>query len=112
MQIRIKDKKILYIFLLAAIILLIPHLIFFNKNILIGEESYYHLRIARSIIENKFYDNLSYQGRDYFLNPYHFFLALFLYIGSIYRFVPFLLGISSLLLFYLIFKKYFKDFFF
>ena len=102
MQIKIKKIKILYVFLLAIIVLMIPHLLrYFNGNILIGGESYYHAKIVKDIIDGNFQS----------LNPYHYILAFFTYIFGDFasKLLPFLLGIFSLLLFYLILKKYFNE---
>lgn len=106
----IKKIKIWHLFLLAVLILIIPHLIrFFNGDILIGEESYYNARLAKEIIRNGFYDTL--MQENIFFNPYHFLLALFSYFLGVEfssKLLPFLLGILSLLLFYHILKKLFE----
>ena len=103
MQIKIRKIRKGYIFLLAIMILITPHLLrYFNGNILIGEESYYHAKIAEDIIKNRFFN----------INPYDFLLFFFSYFLGVEfssKLLPFLLGICFLLLFYLILKKYFNE---
>jgi hypothetical protein len=81
-----------------------------NNSILLGDFTYYHLRIADSIIKEGYldYDKLSYQGRKYVFQPYHLFLAFFgRLIGTdfIYIIIPLLLGVLSVIILYLILKN-------
>ena len=112
-----KIKKILrkrrgnwYVFVLAIIFLvIIPSLRFFvMDSIMIGQESYYHLRIAGQITKTGIpvYDQMS--DSNYALNPLHLLLALFVYlIGEKITAIvfPFLLGILSLYFFMKILEK-------
>jgi len=98
--------------LLAVIILLIPYLIrlLVYNNALIGSEPYYHARIAQTMSEKGTleYDSLSYGGTNYLLNPYHLMmsgLSKVIPLDFLLKITPFILGIISLLLFYLILKK-------
>lgn len=107
-----KSEIIIFIFISSFLILVLPHIVryFFFDNILIGEESYYHARIA-SEINNKgmpVFDRLSYNGINYIFNPYHSFLAFFssfLGVELASKLVPLVLGIISIFLFYYILKE-------
>jgi len=109
------NEKNLFVFILvfALIILLMPYLIRIvdYDSVLIGQMPYYHARIASSVISKGLpnYDKLSYGGREYIFNPYHLILAGFSYVFGVdfaSKLLPFLLGISSLLIFYLIIKNF------
>ncbi len=100
------EKSAFVILLLLAIIVLTitPFIRYTNKDpLIIGEQPYYYLRIAKDI-EIKT-DALSYSGREYIFDPYDYFLA-FIYklIGTVF-FLPFILGISSTIIFYYLIKK-------
>ena len=104
---------ILLIVILTAAILLVPN-ITRPDNILPGTESYFHLRIANTILEEKGiigFDDLSYGGR-LILTPigWPLSLALSSFISNasllqISKILPFILGLISIVLFYLILKK-------
>ena len=91
-----------YIMVAAAIMLLLPSAIQMarEEDVLLGEESYYHVRIAQEIAAGDVpqYDELSYGGRLYQFSPYHLMLAPFLLGGA--RFaaivVPLALGLFTL----------------
>ena len=107
-----KFEIALFIFLAAVLVLIIPHIIryLFLGDVLIGEESYYHARIASEINKHGIpvSDRLSYGGIDYIFNPYHVFLAFFssfLGAGLASKLIPFVLGILSIFLFYHILKN-------
>ncbi|MBU3941979.1 MAG: hypothetical protein KKF74_03635, partial [Nanoarchaeota archaeon] len=68
-----EKNTLVYVMLAAFIVLLIPYLVrfLFYNNIMIGEESYYHINIAKQIIEQK----SLIQDPNYVFNPYHLVLA-------------------------------------
>ncbi len=92
-----EKNTLVYVMLAAVIVLLIPHLVrfLFYNNIMIGEEPYYHATIAKQIIEQN--------------NPYHLVLAstgYFMGIDLASKLIPLLLGLLSVLVFYLILKDF------
>jgi len=103
-----KEKNtLIYVMLVAVIVLLIPNLIrfLFYDNIMIGEESYYHATIAKQIIEQK---SLIHDP-NYIFNPYHLVLAsagYFIGVDLASKLIPFLFGMLSVLIFYLILKEF------
>ncbi len=107
-----KAKKILEFLVplaVAAVMLLSIHAsrIFYSGNILLGSESYYNIRIAESLHEKgiMFRDDFVLSSRQTVANPFHVLLALSSRILSIEisaRALPFIFGISSILLFILI----------
>ncbi|PIZ53569.1 hypothetical protein COY26_01605 [Candidatus Woesearchaeota archaeon CG_4_10_14_0_2_um_filter_33_10] len=102
-----EKNTLVYVILAAVIVLLIPYLVrfLFYDNIMIGEESYYHANIARQIIEQK----SLIQDPNYVFNPYHLVLAsagYFIGIDLASKIIPFLLGLLSVLMFYLILKEF------
>jgi len=102
-----EKNTLVYVMLIAAIVILIPHLVRFSfyNNIMIGEESYYHATIAKQIIEQK---SLIHDP-NYVFNPYHLILALagyFIGVEFASKLIPFLLGMLSVLVFYLILKEF------
>lgn len=106
-------KYAFYIFLAAAIIVLIlPNALrsLHDNQTLPGEEPYYHARIASQILKGStLFQDAFVQGRQYFLNPYHFVLAAFsLPFGIITasKIVPVLMGIASFCLFYILLRKF------
>jgi len=108
----LKSKKLnLYILLFALIFLSIIPLIriFFYDSVVIGRESYYHLRIAEDIIEKGIPDFDSSSNSDYTFNPMHALLALFIFIFG-EKFVsfiyPLILGMSSLYFYLKILDKF------
>ncbi len=92
-----KEKILPYIFTLASMLLLLPHIfrsIYFRSE-LIGEQSYLHLTIAESL-----------QGN---VTIYHFLLhtlSLFFPIYTLSKVVPFILGLGSLFFFYRLLKRF------
>ncbi|MCK4521850.1 MAG: hypothetical protein KAU20_04705 [Nanoarchaeota archaeon] len=107
-----EKKAILFIILLAVIILsIIPVIRFLRYDSMpIGDKPYYDARISEHILEKGMpqHDSMIYGGRDYLFNPYHFILAGFSYIFGIsfsLILLPFLTGLLSAILFYLLLKK-------
>lgn len=105
-----KEKYTIIIFIILSIILLSAPLIsrFINKDpVIIGDTPYYNLRIAKEIADKKdiSYDQLSYAGRNYIFDPYHYFLSFIYKIFGIFFFLPFVLGIFSIIIFYYLIKK-------
>jgi len=105
---KLTEKNTLaYVMLAAVIVLLIPFLVrfLFYNNIIIGDEPYYHATIARQIIEQK----SLIQDSNYIFNPYHLVLAsagYFIGIELASKLIPFLLGLLSAFIFYLIIKEF------
>jgi len=102
-----EKNTLVYVMLAAVIVLLIPLLVrfLFYKDVMIGEESYYHANIARQIIEQK----SLIQDPNYIFNPYHLVLASIGYLIGIdlaSKLIPFLFGLLSVLMFYLILKEF------
>ena len=94
------------LFFLCVVILVLPHLL---RESLIGDESYFSLRMAKQINEGQWYDHLSYGGRE---NTYILgwpillsFFGLFLDLTFVSKALPFVLGIASFLLFSFILKE-------
>ena len=98
-----------WILLIALLFLLLPSVLrALDGNIyLMGEESYYHARMAEQISQEGIpeKDTFITTERDYALNPYHALLAVFtLLLGAVTasKIVPLLLGLLCVYLFYLI----------
>ena len=105
-----KINPLMFIFILAVLLLIFPSFIRHaqDNSIMVGE-AYYDLRISNSIIEGKLLNFDSLQERTYDVNLYHLILSglnLFMSPILIYLFVPFILGVLSLILFWLILKKF------
>lgn len=109
------DGFFLFVLLAALLFLLLSpyayRVFFAGTPLLFGEETYYHLRIARQIMHGTIpaSDTLVYNARPYFFGPFHVVLAyssaLFgLEIASVL--LPVLLGVLSLFFFYLVIGKY------
>jgi len=76
-----------------------------HKGYPIGEESYFNSRISKDLVT---IDNLIYGGRNVILNPYNLLLyggSLLFDMHSLSKFLPFILGLVSLLLFYFLIRK-------
>jgi hypothetical protein len=107
-------KKVLMFLIIIALIVssLIPLIrIVADKPILIGEKSYYDLRMGKAILEKGiiFEDNLIFEGRDYTAKPYHIILAGFSYFfNEIISSIIFslILSLLILILFYLILRQF------
>ena len=102
-----EKNTLVYVILAVVIVLLIPHLVrfLFYNNIMIGDEPYYHATIAKQIIEQK----SLIQNQNYIFNPYHLVLAsagYFIGVDLASKLIPFLLGLLSVLIFYLILKEF------
>jgi hypothetical protein len=101
--------RIIFLFVISLIVLVLPNLIR-NSAFYIGEDSYFYQRISGSI--NK-YDELSYSGRDFtypMAQPLIFFtLHKFMPEYFIINIIPIILGIISLILFYLILKELYAE---
>ncbi len=105
-------KGLLFFVLLASalLMLLAPYAyraLFTDKPVLFGEETYYHVRIARQILQGTIpaSDALIYNARPYFFGPFHVLLAylsapLGITLASVL--LPVLLGLLSLAFFYLV----------
>lgn len=107
-----EKNSIIMLILLAIILLLIPYTIRLSiyDNSLMGTEPYYHARMAQTISEKgtPIIDPLSYAGTPYLFNPYHLTLSIsskIIPLEFLLKVTPFILGIISLLFFYLILKK-------
>jgi hypothetical protein len=113
-QNKIKKSQIfISLFLLSLLILLAPHVIrdFRHDSIMMGDESYYHARISRQIMEEKAVpeqDVFVHGERDYPVNPYHFVLAALSFLTGVIlasKIIPFACGLVSALVFYFILKR-------
>ena len=98
-----------WIVLVALLFLVLPSVLrALDGNVyLMGEESYYHARMAEQISQEGIpeKDTLITNERDYALNPYHTLLsafALLLGAATASKIVPLLLGLLCVYLFYLI----------
>jgi len=100
--------KIIFLILLGLIVLLTPIMFryFYHDNLLIGEESYYNLRLASFVNENHVLpvnDDLSYGGRS-IVDELGWIVLLALNPELMSRLLPIALGLFSLVLFFLIAK--------
>lgn len=108
---KLTGKRILLCSLLLAIIILliIPLIRFYYfDSILLGQTPYYHARMAQHIQDKGIPPKDPLMPRPYILNPYHLLLAATSYFFGVYLssiLIPFLLGILSVILFYLILDK-------
>ncbi|MBW3001700.1 hypothetical protein KY338_00900 [Candidatus Woesearchaeota archaeon] len=98
-----------WILIVALLFLMLPSVLrALDGNVyLMGDESYYHARMAENIVESGIpeTDALVFNGRDYVFNPYHLLLACFTFVfGAVTasKIVPLLLGLLCVYLFYLI----------
>ena len=106
-----KKQMAKIVLLLALLFLLLPSsLRAIKSNVyLMGDESYYHARIAKEMIEEGLLEKDSYvfNARDYVLNPYHVLLAGFALLFGVLtasKLLPLLLGLLCVYLFYAILK--------
>src|SRR3989344_1294030 len=103
---------ILIILLSTILVISLPYIIR-NSNILVGDESYYHLKIASLIQERGItnFDPLSYGGRQiltplgwpFVLAKISSFLNISLELTS--KLIPFIFGILTVILFYYLLKN-------
>jgi hypothetical protein len=114
---KLTEKQALIVLVcLALLVLVLPTLIrlFFFDGIMVGSESYYHLRMT-SLLQNQesiSVDPLLSGNRYYLLNPYHYFLAFFgtfvsLEVLSVV--FPVLFGLGTVILFYFTLKEFIKN---
>ncbi|MCX6707925.1 MAG: hypothetical protein NT001_07400 [Candidatus Woesearchaeota archaeon] len=108
-----EKKTIICLIVFALVILALPQLIRVMQGnmTIMGEQPYYHARIAESILDNdiSIKDNLVYGGRNTIFTPYHFIVAGAAYaigIENALRIVPVIFGLISVLLFYLILRRF------
>jgi hypothetical protein len=93
--------------LLAVVTLLFPHIVryLYADNNILGEGSYYHMRIGSELAERGLFLRDSF-GAVYRLDPYDVVLALF---GSMVpaaaNLLPFALGIASVIFLYLVLRR-------
>nr|MBI4156412.1 hypothetical protein [Candidatus Woesearchaeota archaeon] len=98
--------SVLFVVILSATLLLIVNLQ--RGELLIGDEAYYHLRIA----ENPFmtYDQLSFSGRNHIFNAWHLMLNIFsksfgITLENASKILPMIFALASLVVFYYLLKK-------
>ena len=98
--------SVLFVVILSATLLLIVNLQ--RGELLIGDEAYYHLRIA----ENPFmtYDQLSFSGRTHIFNAWHLMLNLFsksfgMTLENASKILPMIFALACLVVFYYLLKK-------
>jgi hypothetical protein len=104
-----ENKVLVYSLILTIIILsIIPAIRFFSfDNLLIGENSYYHVRLSKYILEKGMPLEDPLIGAPYLMKPIHLVLAgFFSFLGAPFSsfLVPLLLGILSVIIFYFILK--------
>ena len=98
---------------ICILVLLVPHLLRYAHGnfTIIGDMSYYHLRMSQTIMETKeipSYDPLSLTNRIYRFEPYHVVLAGLGFIIGLETAsftLPFMLGILSFIVLYLILRR-------
>jgi asparagine N-glycosylation enzyme membrane subunit Stt3 len=105
-----ENKVLVYSLILTIIILsIIPAIRFFVfDNILIGENSYYHIRISQYILEKGMPLEDPLVDAPYLMKPLHLVLAgFFSFLGAPLSsfLVPLLLGILSVVIFYFLLKE-------
>ena len=105
--------RVIFLVVLAVLVLSMPNLFRESSNY-IGEDPYFYIRIAELIESKDFsYDELSYSGRDFtysLAQPLIFsFFRNFLPEGFVINVIPIILGLLSLLLFYLILKDFYVE---
>lgn len=108
MKLFVKEKRFYAFLLFVLLILLVPHILrhYYVNNYLMGEESYYFLRIANEIRDKGAvsYDELSYGGRP-FIGEIGWPLLLSIAPNFLSRGMPLIFGVLSFILFYLILLK-------
>lgn len=79
-----------------------------KSNSLVGDEAYYHLNAAESIQKNgiPLYDSSLSENQRYYFNLIDYILSFMQNKIAFMMLIPFLLGISSLILFYFIFSEF------
>ena len=107
---KLDAKAIASLIVLTALILLIPF-IFRMSNLLIGNESYYFLRVAENPIV--MFDELSYGGRTYIFSLWPIIISVFSKITTLSlmtsaKVISSLAGLISAVLFYFILRKHFN----
>lgn len=108
MRLSVKNRFV-FLIVLSMIVLSMSHVIryFYYDNLLIGEDSYYNLRLSNFVHEHNelpIYNELSYGGRP-IVNEMGWITLLSINPGFLSRFLPFLLGVLSAVLFFLIARK-------
>ena len=104
-------KKHFYLLLIISIIVLLSAILIrekYNSGLFMGNEAYYSLRTAQYIHDTGDIpkeDSLSYGGR-LFVNEYGWPVILSINPQLLGRWLPFILGILSFILFYFIVKEY------
>jgi len=104
-------KKVFWLILaLVLLVLIVPGIINTIHNYHLEGSEHYDLRIANQVLDGSItgYDNLIFFDRPLLITPYHFVLAGFLFVFGMFGKVllPFLLGVGSFLLMYLIARKF------
>ncbi|MBN2421706.1 hypothetical protein JXB41_00645 [Candidatus Woesearchaeota archaeon] len=107
---KIDEKKIILIILVFTLSVLIsPHLLRYKGNpYLISYNSYYHLRLAQKIKSGEYLnktDELFFGGRDYDFCFVDILLSLFTDTVYFMKILPFIFGMLSMMLYYLILRK-------
>jgi len=105
------NKLLVGLFIVAFVLLLLPYFFRFaqGNTVFIGSEPHYHARIASFIRDNGMPEKDVFSDKKYLFNPYHFVLAgagfiIPIEIASII--VPVMLGLLSLLFFYLVLRSF------
>lgn len=106
-----EKQTFLIIILITLSVLTLPLIIrhYEYNSVLLGEDPYYHMRMAEHIAENRWIpDKDPLVERSYTLNPYHIILAIsssFISLEASSKIIPLLLGMITILFFYLILKS-------
>lgn len=108
-----KDRKfIIYMIIVAALALSVPHLLDYISGdpLMIGEEAHLHKRVSERITDLDFTkDELIVDGRILYYSPYHFMLALVGYmISPVFASIilPLMLGMGTIIIFYLLLERF------
>ena len=111
-KLNVKTNELVALILVAFLVLLSVHTIryFFNNNILFGDENYYYLRNAESIRQDfSFIDKVT--NRPIYDFGWPLLLAIFnsvlgINIELLCRFLPLLIGLFTVVIFYLVLGEF------
>lgn len=100
----VKKNFLFYIIITTIVLISLPLVIRFLSHgaFFIGEEPYYHMRVAEKISRT---DNLIFFKRPLLVTPYHFLLIPFNKYLTI-SVLSLILALATIIIFYLILKKY------
>jgi len=101
-----RNLKLILLILIATLLLLVPLVVRYKyyQNSLIGDEAYYHIRAAEALNKKIGTDQMSFYDKKFYLTPYDFIISLNIDFTS--RFLSPLLGMITIILFYLILQNF------